>query len=134
VEPNFAVNYSVGNLKLTPKLYYDVVLKGPTYEFNAAYTVPLKDWGTELDFAGTVGSYYQDDAVNGSVPKTHAYGDYWLLGVSAPYQLTKDLKLTVGWAYTQGSNAYTKQNGQKKVKNTEAIGKGVVSVGLTYSW
>ncbi len=40
----------------------------------------------------------------------------------------------MGWAYTQGSSAYFKQKGFKRVKNTEAQGKGVVSVGLTYSW
>jgi uncharacterized protein (TIGR02001 family) len=134
VEPNFAVNYTVGNLKLTPKLYYDVVLKGPTYEFDAAYTVPLKDLGTELDFSGTVGAYDQYDTVNGARPDVRAYGSYWLLGVAAPYQLTKEVKLTVGWAYTEGFDAYFKQNGFRKVKNTAALGKGVVSVGLTWSW
>ena len=53
---------------------------------------------------------------------------------SPPYQLAKDLKLTVGWAYTEGSGAYLKQAGQKRVKNTEALGKGVVSVGLISAW
>ncbi len=134
VEPNLAVNYTTGNLKLTPKIYYDVVLKGPTYEFNAAYTVPLKDWGTELDFLGTVGAYDQYDTVNNARPDVRAYGNYWLLGVSAPYQLTKEVKLTVGYAYTEGSGAYFKQNGFAKVKNTAALGKAVISAGLTWSW
>jgi uncharacterized protein (TIGR02001 family) len=133
-EPNLAVNYTVGELTLTPKLYYDVVLKGPTEEFDAAYTVPLKDIGTELDFTGTVGSYYQYDTVNNARPHVKAYGNYWLLGVAVPYQLTKSLKLTVGYAYTQGSDAYFKQNGFRRVKNTAAQGKGVISVGLTYAW
>jgi uncharacterized protein (TIGR02001 family) len=134
VEPNLAANYTVGNLKLTPKVYYDVVLKGPTYEFNAAYTVPLKDWGTELDFAGQAGYYDQYDTVNGARPDVRAYGNYWLLGVSAPYQLTKEVKLTVGYAYTQGGSAYFKQNGFRKVKNGAAQGKPVYSVGLTWAW
>lgn len=133
-EPSLAVNYTVGSLTLTPKLYYDVILKGPTEEFDAAYAVPLKDMGTELDFTGTVGSYYQYDVINGSVPQTHTYGNYWLIGVSAPYQITKSVKLTVGYAYTQGTSAYFKQKGQKKVKNTAALGKGVLSVGLTWAW
>jgi uncharacterized protein (TIGR02001 family) len=133
-EPNLAINYTVGNLKLQPKIYDDIILKGPTGEFNAFYTVPLKDMGTELDFTGTIGAYYQYDVINGSLPQTHTYGNYWLLGVAAPYQITKSVKLTVGWAYTQGSGAYFKQKGQKRVKNTAAIGKGVVSVGLTYAW
>jgi uncharacterized protein (TIGR02001 family) len=133
-EPNIALNWTIGGLKIQPKIYDDLVLEGPTYELNGYYTVPLKDWGTELDFTGTVGTYFQYDAVNLSVPHTHSYGNYWLAGVAAPYQITKDLKATVGWAYTQGSSAYFKQKGFKRVKNTEAQGKGVVSVGLTYSW
>jgi uncharacterized protein (TIGR02001 family) len=133
-EPNLAVNYTVGNLKLTPKIYYDMILKGPTEEFNAAYTVPLKDLGTELDFSGNVGTYLQDDTINGANPDIKAWGNYWSLGVAAPYQLTKEVKLTVGYLYTEGSDAFFKQSGSRRVKNTAALGKGVISVGLTYAW
>ncbi len=41
-EPNLAVNYTVAGVKLTPKVYYDVILQGPTFELNIAYTVPLE--------------------------------------------------------------------------------------------
>ena len=48
-EPNIALNYTVAGWKFTPKLYYDLVLKGPTYEFTAAYVIPLKDAQKRMD-------------------------------------------------------------------------------------
>jgi len=56
-EPNIALNYTFAGVKLTPKLYYDLVLDGPTAELAVAYTVPLKEIGSELDFVGTGGAY-----------------------------------------------------------------------------
>jgi uncharacterized protein (TIGR02001 family) len=35
-EPSVALNYTVADVRLTPKYYYDVVLSGPTYELTAA--------------------------------------------------------------------------------------------------
>ena len=49
-EPNLALNYTVTGVTLTPKAYYDVVLRGPTYELNGAYVILLKAVGTELTF------------------------------------------------------------------------------------
>lgn len=133
-EPNFAVNYTVAGITLTPKIYYDVVLKGPTYEFNAAYTVPLKDINSELDFAGTAGTYYQTDVVKSSVPDTKTWGNYWLLGVSMPFTITKASKLIVGFSVTEGSSAYFKQAGSPKVQNTAAVNRGVLSVSYAYTF
>jgi len=134
VEPNLALNYLVDGFKLQPKFYYDVTLRAPTEELNASYALPLKDLGTELDFSGSIGTYYQYNAYNHSVPKTHAWGDYWSLGVAAPYNLTKDVKLTVGWAYDAGFDAYVKQQGFARRHGPEVNGKGVFSVSLTYTW
>ena len=88
-EPNIALNYTVGALKITPKLYYDLVLKGPTAEINGAFAVPLKDAGTELDFAGTVGTYKWTAAAADSSPDVKNWGNYWLLGVSMPFQIVE---------------------------------------------
>jgi len=41
-EPNIAVNVTVAGVKFTPKYYYDMVLKGPTYELTATYAIPLR--------------------------------------------------------------------------------------------
>jgi hypothetical protein len=133
-EPNLALNYSVGAFKISPKIYYDVVLKGPTYELNGAYTVPLKDISSELDFAGTLGTYLLTDASNGAQPEVKAWGNYWLLGVSMPFTLSKSAKLTVGWSYTEGDGAYAKQGSFPKSVNTEAVGRGVASVSLAWTF
>ena len=42
-EPNIALNCTAGGVTFTPKLYYDLVLKGPTYELTVTYTTPLKE-------------------------------------------------------------------------------------------
>ncbi|MEO6875179.1 MAG: hypothetical protein ABI222_10200 [Opitutaceae bacterium] len=127
-EPNVAFNYTVGGVKLTPKFYYDMVLKGPTYELNVSFAVPLKNAGTELDFLGTVGTYKWDKFVDEASPKIKNYGDYWLIGVSAPVAVSSSSKLIVGFAYTQGNNNYFKQSGSPKVANTQAVGRGVITL------
>jgi Putative MetA-pathway of phenol degradation len=98
-EPNLAVNYTLGGLKLTPKLYYDFVLREATYEFNAAYAVPLKDLGTELDFNGAAGYYRGTDVVN-----------------------------------TQGGDASLQTGGSPSVTNTQAVGRGVATVALGFTF
>jgi uncharacterized protein (TIGR02001 family) len=133
-EPNLACNYSLSALKLTPKVYYDFVLKGPTFELNAAFTVPLKDAGTELDFAATVGAYEWTDAAEDTSPSVKNWGNYWLLGVSLPFQVNKDSKFTVGWAYTEGSGNYLKQGSAPKVANSAATGRGVLTISYAYTF
>jgi hypothetical protein len=131
-EPNFAANYTIDGFKLTPKLYYDLVLRGLTSEFSAAYAVPMREIGSELDFTGTIGNYFQEDAVNKiDNPGAKAEGNYWLAGVSAPFTINKATKLTVGWAYTQGEGAYVKVGSLPRIDNGEAVGRGVFSASLS---
>lgn len=127
-EPSVAVNYTIGGFKLTPKIYYDVVLKGATYELTGAFAVPLKDAGTELDFTGTVGTYKWDEALEDTSPSVKNWGDYWLVGVSAPFAVTTSSKFVVGFAYTKGSNNYYKQASFPKTANAGAVGRGVVTI------
>lgn len=127
-EPNIALNYTIGGLKLTPKLYYDLVLKGPTAEFTAAYTVPLTDLSTELDFTGTYGTFKWTDAAPNNTPNIKNWGDYFLVGVSAPFAVSKDTKFILGWAYTKGSSNFFKQGTAGKVANSAAVGRGVVTL------
>jgi len=133
-EPSVALNYTVAGVRLTPKAYYDTVLRGPTWELTAAYAVPLKDLGTELNFTGQVGTYIQRDVANNTSPGVKAWGDYWLLGVAAPFQITKESKLTVGFAYTEGRDAFAKQGSAPKGVNTLAVGRGVVTVSYSYAF
>ena len=133
-EPNLALNYTVAGVKFTPKIYYDLRLKGPTYELTVAYTVPLTEAKSELDFTATAGTFKwtsaAPDQVNslGQPADVKNWGNYWLVGVSAPYQVTKDSKLSLSLAYTKGSDNFFKTGTDGKVANTAAVGRGVISI------
>jgi hypothetical protein len=133
-EPNIALNYTFQGVKLTPKFYYDMVLDGPTYELTATCAVPLKDFGSELDFIATAGTYKWKDAANKTSPDVKAWGDYWLLGVSMPFQFAPNQKVTVGFAYTEGRRAFTKQGSRPRATNPLAIGRGVASISYAYTF
>jgi hypothetical protein len=134
-EPNIALSWTMPDgVKITPKVYYDLVLKGPTYEVTALYALPLKDIGSELDFTATYGGYKWTEAANDTSPDVKAWGQYWLLGVAAPFQITPKSKLTLGVAYTEGRNAYTKAGDSGKTPNSLAIGRGVVTVSYAYTF
>jgi hypothetical protein len=130
-DPNLALNHTIGGVRLTPKLYYDFVRKGPTAELTASCAVPLKDWGTELDFTATAGTYLWKDAVADNNPAVKNWGDYYLAGVSLPYQVSKDSKVLIGWTYTAGSRNFLKQGIAGKTRNAATIGRGVAT--LSYS-
>lgn len=132
IEPSLAFNYTVQGFKFTPKYYYDFMLSAATYEITAAYALPLKQIGSELDFTATAGTYKGTDVANNTAPHVSAWGDYWLVGVAAPFQLSKQGKLTVGFAYTDGRNAFVKQGARPKSANSLAMGRGVASV--SYAW
>jgi hypothetical protein len=131
-EPSLALNYTYRGVTISPTFYYDVILRAATYELDAAYTVPVKEIGTGLNFAAKVGTYFGTDEVNGTNPNTRAWGNYWLAGVTLPFQINKASVLSVGWAYTDGTDAYTKTPGFAKQKNTEAVGRGVFTA--SYAW
>jgi len=133
-EPNLAVNYTVAGVKFTPKFYYDVILKGPTYELTAAFTVPLKDLGSELDFTAVGGTYKWTDAARHASPSLTNYGDYYLVGVSMPIQITKESKLALGVAYTKGTGNYFKTSGSPRSLNPAAVGRGVGTLTYTYAF
>ncbi len=133
-EPSVALNYTVQGLKLTPKLYYDFTLEGATLELTAFYALPLKDIGSELDFVATAGTYKLKEAANDVSPAVKAWGDYWLVGVSMPFQISKESKLTAGFAYTEGTNAYTKAGNTPRSPNGLAVGRGVVTVSYSYAF
>jgi hypothetical protein len=62
------------------------------------------------------------------------WGDYYLLGVSLPFAITKESKLIVGFAYTKGGGNFFKAGSTPKVENTAAIGRGVVTLGYAYTF
>jgi hypothetical protein len=133
-EPSIALNYTLYDVKLTPKLYYDLVLEGFTAELTMAYAVSLPSIGSELDFTATGGTYKWKDYAENTAPKIKNWGDYWSLGVSLPFALTKQSKLTVGWAYTAGSSNYFKQGSAPRSVNAAALGRGVATVSYTWTF
>lgn len=133
-EPNVALNYTAEGVTVTPKIYYDMVLKGPTYELDFAYTTPLKAMGSEIDWVGTVGAYDWTDSVNSASPKIKTAGEYWLLGFTMPFTLNKSAKLILGYSYTGGGSAYTKQGNGPEITNTAAVNRGVVTVSLAWTF
>ena len=76
-EPNVALNWTpIDGWKLTPKVYCDVILSQLTLETNIAYTLPLKDTGTQLDFATTSGTFEATDAAEDTTPAVRNWGNY----------------------------------------------------------
>lgn len=132
LEPSLALEWQAGPVQFTPKLSYDCMLKGPTAELTAALAVPLPAAGTELDFTATAGTFLLTDYAPDTSPAVKNWGDYWLIGVSAPFRLPNGATITLGWAYTAGSRNYLKQGHAAKEANPDAVGRGVLSVG--YAW
>ncbi len=133
-EPSLALNYTVEGIKFTPKIYRDVVLEQTLWELNVAYSIPLKEVGTEIAFLGSYGTFKADEALENSSPSTKNWGDYWVAGITLPFQIAKDQKLSVGWAYTEGRNNFLKQGRAPKAVNTGAVGRGVVTVSYAFSF
>ncbi|HVW21124.1 MAG TPA: hypothetical protein VHC86_07890 [Opitutaceae bacterium] len=131
-EPSIGVNYTIAGLTINPKYYYDLVLATATYEANFGYSIPLKELGSSLNLSVSVGTYYGTNVINGSNPKTHAWGDYYSYGISTPYTITKNSTLTVGVAFVEGSGAYFKQAGSPRVSNTSAVRRTPITV--SYAW
>lgn len=127
-EPNLAFNVTVRGVRFTPKVYYDVHLDGPTYELNAAYSVPLASFGTELAFNATVGTFLWRDAWERTEPAVKNWGDYWLAGVTLPYQISFQSRVAVGLAYSKGTGNYLKHGSAPKYVNPAAVGRGIVTV------
>jgi uncharacterized protein (TIGR02001 family) len=134
-EPNIALNYTIKyGIKFTPKLYYDMTLKSTTYELSVACATPLKSLGTELDWTASAGTFMDKNYYNGSSPSEKNWGNYYLVGVSAPFAITKNSTLTAGIAYTKGTQNYFKHGEYPRTMNTAAVGRAVFSVSYTYSY
>lgn len=129
-EPNLGLNLSLGDFKLAPKAYYDLTLHGLTYELGSTYSLPLKRIKSELDLSAAAGTYRLTNAVNGD--QTRAWGDYWSVGIAAPFNVGRG-KLTVGWSYVEGGSAFFKTRALPKEFNDTAVGRQVVSASYSIS-
>lgn len=134
VEPSVALNYTVNGVRLTPKVYYDLMLEGPTLELAAAYAVPLQGLGTELNFTATIGTFKWDNAAEDTTPGVKNWGNYWSAGVLMPFQVSANGKVLLGFAYARGWDNETKQGSLPKVDNALAVGRGVVTLGYSVTF
>jgi uncharacterized protein (TIGR02001 family) len=130
-EPSLAAIFSVGGVQFTPKVYYDVTLKGATYEITAALAVPLTSLGTELDFSASVGTFKWTDVAADTSPSVKNWGDYWTVGVAIPVQISVRSQLTAAVLYSEGRNNYLKLGSFPQRINESAVGKTAFT--LTYS-
>jgi len=133
-EPTLALNYSVNGWRFTPKVYYEFGSEGATFELTAFYAFPLKNIGSELDFTATIGTYKWNEYFKDAIPSVKAWGDYWLLGVAMPFQFSLKSNLSVGFAYTEGREAFTKAGSLGRKPNASAVGRGVVTITYLYSF
>ena len=133
-EPYLGLNYTIGGVTLAPKIYYDTVQKGATYELNSSYSVPLTAQKTSLDFAFTIGTYSWKNSVKGATPELKNRGDYFQIGVSSPFQLAENLTLTAGVAYHRGFNNRYESASSPTERNPDAVGRWVVSLSCASSF
>lgn len=98
----------------------------------AVYAIPMKDMGTEINFNASTGYYLYSAASNiyNNVPEVKSKGDYWTLGASVPFQLARDVKLTVGWSYDDGDGHLGE--GPLYISNPEVVRRGVASASLGF--
>lgn len=133
-EPSLALNYTIPGVRLTPKIYYDAVQRGSTFELNGSTAFPLAHLGTELDFAGTIGTYKLRSITNRPTPHAKAWGDYWLARVSIPFQVSTHMQITVGWTYTGGINAEIKAGTLPKHSDPLAASRGIADIACAYTF
>jgi len=130
-EPSLAAVFTAGGIQFTPKVYYDFMLRGATFEISAAIAIPLESLGTELDFSVSAGTFKWTDVSNDTSPSVKNWGDYWTAGVAIPIQVTSRSKVTLAGLYSEGRNNFYKQGELPKVANDAA--HGVTSVTLSYA-
>jgi uncharacterized protein (TIGR02001 family) len=133
-EPSLALNYTISGVKLTPKVYYDFMLDGATWEISGAHSVALANLGVTLDLNATFGTFKLTDVAKDASPSVKNWGNYWSAGFSVPFQITPNSKLTVGWAYHEGWQNKFKQGAFGQVTNPLQAARGVVSANYSFSF
>lgn len=133
-EPSLGVVFTWAGVQFTPKIYYDTVLKGATGEINAAIAVPLKSWGTELDFSASAGTYKWSNVARHESPRVKNWGDYWSVGVAVPVQITMHSKLTAAVTYSEGSNNFFKSGTAPREANADAHGQTFATLSYSFTF
>lgn len=92
-----------GALPLTPTLYsyYDFTLRNYTVQGSLGYSLPIKSCPVEFDFNATAGY------VGGQTGADYAF---WGGGLTIPYKLNKNAKLTAGVEYSSSDLTGARHN------------------------
>ena len=127
-EPYVCFAYTVHDMTLSLNLYYDLVLKGPTYEIEADYAIPIKPFNFDIELSALIGKYDWSDYEAETPSKIRAYGTYWQIGAAVPFEFSSRSKFIVGWYYAKGANSYIQVKNEFKEPNLDAVGRGVFNV------
>jgi hypothetical protein len=133
VEPNLSFIYSIGRVLFLLTYYYDIVIKGATYEAGIDFSFPIKDTRFEIEGEACTGKYDWSDTVPNAPLKVRSNGSYFNSGISVLYGFTENIKLSVGWCYEKGTKNYV-QIGHVKEPDSSATSCGYYSVALAYSF
>ena len=133
-EPHLGIDLFFAGIRLTPRVYYDFDRRGATAEFSAAYALPLLRLGTELDFAGTIGSYRRKYDAAGMASAVTERGDYWQFGIAIPYSLGGRSTVRLGWDYIHGFDSRLHQSGSPPISNPAAGRRGVITAALMFGF
>ena len=131
-EPTVSFAFAAKDFSLSLNLYYDVIQKGPTYEVEAGYTIPITEQiGVEL--SAMAGKFDLADSVPNSEQKEKFSGSYWQAGISVPIELTEKMAIVPGWYYAKGYGRTYQTGNDLKVSSPDE-GRGVFSLSFSYTF
>ena len=90
--------------------YYDFRLHQLAEQLSVGYSIPLKDFGTSLDFSGFVGTASAGNANPdrlAGVTKVKESYNYYGIGLNIPYKLAENAQVHVGVSYSANDKYYT---------------------------
>jgi len=93
----------------------------------------VKALGTELDFTA------QAETTSGALPaimprQSEGMGRYWLVGVAAPFQVSRESRVTVGFSYAKGEAAFSSKARGRSRRVRVAVGRGVLTVSYSHTF
>jgi hypothetical protein len=131
-EPSVFFEYSIGDLTFSLNCFYDIVLRGPTYELGAEYLIHAKPLHLDFELSALTGRYDWSDSDAGGIRKRNA-GNYFIAGAAIPIEFSKKSSLKVGWYFSKGTNNYLHYSGIRE-SNPGAIGKGFIEASYSFSF
>jgi uncharacterized protein (TIGR02001 family) len=119
---------SLGGLSQALYFYHDFDIDTYTLQYSTGYSIALESLKSSLDFSGTVG-YVQVDGADDDIAGASDTYVYYSLGVSMPFQISENAKLSVGVAYVNATEETASFNEAAGAITND--GKVVGSIGLS---